>query len=238
MSESTNQLGLRTWLGVLANRWSDAISQAARGVPVPTYLVLGGLALLQLVNPGAVQRVASQEDGRALLLVPTGSLLLSAALAAGNAIWGPRARMAPGLRDALMHCAFVVAGLKLSFGAHVVSEPAGAAIIGTLGLATAGAGVHLWVAAALRSTPPDGNWQAHRHRLLMRSDDLARGILIAILGALLFTAGVQDVPGAGLDPGGHALIFPLLALGATALLGYGFLGIWSMGHERRMIDPW
>jgi hypothetical protein len=87
------------------------------------------------------------------------------------------------------------------------------------------------------SEPPTGDWHRQRFSQLVRRDRLVRGALIAILGALLFVASIKHVPEHGFFPTVQNFGIPLLALTALALLGYGVLGAWSLGHEKR-IEVW
>jgi hypothetical protein len=223
------------WLEVsdrLLGRYLELTSRPARELPPAVYLLLGLLALLQAANPGSIERIASQGLGRGLLAGLAGLLVLSALFTVGDALLRhPRGVLAPSACDALLHTTLAAVGLKLAFGADLIPEPAGALVIGGLGLSSAGAGAYLLCMAALRSWRAKGLWSQHQLRGLLRRDYLVRGGVIAGLGALLFAASVSNIPELGFEPSRHDLSTPLLVLTVLALLAYCLHSVWSIHVE-------
>ncbi len=216
----------------LVGRYLQLTSRPARELPPAVYLVLSLLVLMQVANPGALERIASQGLGQGLLAALTGLLVLSALLTFGDALLRyPRTVLAPSACDALLHSTLAAVGLKLAFGADLFPEPAGALVIGGLGLSSAGAGTYLLCMAALQSWRADGQWQERQLRGLLRRDHVVRGAVIAGLGALLFAASVRNIPGLGFEPSRQDLSTPVLVLTVLALLGYSFHSVWSLHVE-------
>jgi hypothetical protein len=227
------RLGLLDAFDWLAGQYLERTERATRELPPILYLSLGLLALLQVLNPGAIERIASQTAGRWLLAALTGLLILATVFAVADlALNRTRTVLGPGALDALLHFSLAAVGLKLSFGPDLVPEPAGTLVIGALGLACAGAGAFSLLTALLRlRAEPDGS--SLRSGLVLR-DHLVRGGVPLVLGALLFASSVQGLAVHGLDPTRQLWAVPLLAVATLALFAYGLHSIWSMRQEARI----
>lgn len=227
------RLGLLDAFDWLAARYLERTERAARELPPILYLSLALLALLQAVNPGAIERIAAQSVGRWLLAGVTALLFVAAVLAVTDlALHRARTLLGPGGLDALLHFSLATVGLELSFGRQLLPAALGSVVIGGLGLSCAGAGSYV-AAAALLHWRSDHDVSSLRSGLVLR-DHLVRGGVPMVLGSLLFASSVQNLPGLGLDPSRQVWAIPLLVAATLALFVYGLHGIWSMRQEARL----
>ena len=216
----------------LVEQYLERTERASRELPPILYLSLALLAALQALNPGALERIASQTVGRWLLAAVSGLLLLATLFALADLVFHRRRTLlGPGALDALLHFSLAAVGLELSFGSDLLPASASAFVIGGLGLACAGAGAFL-LSVAVRSWSADDG--SNMRTGLVRRDQVVRGAVLFVLGALFFASSVQNMPGLGLDPSRQIWALPLLGLATIALFAYGLHAIWSMRQESRL----
>jgi len=210
-------------------------SQAARRLPVVLYPLLASLAAMQLVDPGTMQRIASQPAGRGLLTAVGFLLLAVAALAFAHLAIRGRSGLEPEASDALLHVALAVAGLGQTVGSGWLSPPQSALLAGALGLLLAGAGLYL-LAASARSRPRAQESQRSHGLCSVDGRDLrVRGGVFAVVGAFLFQTAVMANPAAHADSSGQPWELGLLAASAVALLAYALHASWQMREEERLL---
>jgi hypothetical protein len=204
--------------------------RTARGFSATLYLVVALLAALQLVNPGAVQRIASQAAGSALLAALAVLLLVVALFELADVgLRRPRNALEPGFGDVLLHSACAWAGLELSVLQKLLPSSTRLAACGALGFCLIIAGVYRLLRSARPGETDDNEFRARKLCALSRRDHLTRGASFAILGAFLVAVAV----GAGFDVTRGPWTVALLALTVLALAGYGLHTIWTLQEEDR-----
>ncbi len=200
---------------------TERAARTLRALSGTVYLLLSLLAAMQILSPGAVQRIAAQAPGEVLLLALAGLLLLLGAMAASSVAMGaPHEAPHPGASDALLHFALAVAGFDLALG--LLPATLGSIVMGGLGLSLLGCGVGLLLSGALPGGDPNQNTQdTRRQRAVQRRDHVVRGLVLAVLGAFLFEAVAGSAPGKAIGFASTPWEMPLLAATGMALLAYG-----------------
>ncbi len=214
----------------------ERAQRGARILSATLYLLLALIAVMEIANPGAVQRISSQGAGRILLAVVAGLLLLVAAIAASG-VFARRSStlLQSGLGDAILHLALAIGGLDLAFGNRLISAPAGGVLVAILGLLLLVAGV-LVAALAWRPIRMDGDsdWRARELRAIRRRDHWVRGAIFTMLGGFLLEAGMHASFTTDRVLAHAPWRLPLLAAAAVALSAYGLHSLWLMRQEERL----
>ncbi|MBK7580182.1 MAG: hypothetical protein IPI67_08270 [Myxococcales bacterium] len=210
----------------------DGRARRIRGLVATVYVMLALLALMQLVSPGALERIASQPVGVGLLAVLCALLVVNGLFVIGGvALWRSESALDLGVGDALLNFSLAVAGLNLLFGKLLVSDSVGALWVGGAGLATAGAGLYR-VALALWNRPPVvPDTVPYRPARARRSSQLVRGAVFITLGALQFVAAAGNLTEQSLLAQSGLVALGLLAGATLALGGYAAHMLWSMNAE-------
>jgi hypothetical protein len=203
----------------------------ARSLAATLYVLLATLAGLEVVTPGATERISSQAPGRVLLAVLAGLLCSVAVLGIADvAFRRPRSVLEPGVADSILQFGLACAALEPSMLGPRVSSEAAAISFGVIGFCLICAGMHRLLRNAL-STPPGDEWRERKLRSLARRDDWARGVAFTVLGALSIVGAVVGTRTA--DVSGGLLGIGSYAAGAFALLGYAMHAFWTNGEQDR-----
>ncbi len=217
----------------LAGRALERATRESRNFVALLYLLLALLVGMQLASPGALERVASIEAGRWLLIGVAGLLLVCSALAFLHLV-GPRAdTLGGGTGDVLLHFSFALVALRLSVGNRPFTSSYGALLAGALGLLLAATGAWLISLSfvALRPRPT----AALQERFdIMRRDRRIRGVVFAAVGAIFFDSALQSAPGAA-RLAGSSWGMILLGTVATALIAYAVQTLWLTHEEKRLL---
>ncbi len=218
----------------IATPSAERTARALRALSGTVYLLLSLLAAMQMLSPGALQRVAAQPAGELLLVGLASLLLLLAAVTIGSvALRSPAPAPHPGAGDALLHFALAVGGLDLALGHSLLSGSASSLVFGGLGLLLFGSGMVLLLSGALPGT--DADTVRGRHlRALERRDQIVRGLVLAVLGAFLFAATADGVSGSAVGLARTPWGLPLLAATGAALFAYGLHALWLLREENRL----
>lgn len=220
------------WIASLS---AERAARALRALSATVYLLLSLLAAMQMLSPGALQRIAAQGAGEVLLLALAGLLLLLGAIAASTvAIGSSREALQPGASDALLHFALAVAGLDLAVGHSLLSGVSGTLVIGGLGLTLLGCGLVLFLSGVVPGDSGNDAHRGHRLRALQRRDQIVRGLVLSVLGAFLFEAAADGIPGKAVGLTRTPWGMPLLACTGAALLVYGLHALWLLREESRL----
>jgi hypothetical protein len=217
------------WLATLS---AERTAHTVRALSATVYLLLSLLALMQMASPGALQRIAAQPAGEALLLSLAGLLLLLAAIAIGSvALRRAGAAPRPGASDALLHFALAMAGFELAVGHSLIPGTLGTLVVGALGLMLVASGMVLLLSGTLPADSDDETPHADRLRSLRRRDGIVRGLVLAVLGAFLFETTLSH--------GAVALArtswgLPLIAVTGAALLAYALHALWLLREENHL----
>lgn len=227
-----HRFGPLDWAAALS---AERTARTLRAASATVYLLLSLLAAMQLLNPGALQRVAAQSAGAVLLVALAGLLLLLAAGAVGSAaLQPPGAVLHPGAGDGLLHFAVAMAGLDLAVGHSLLSDTTASIVIGGLGLVLLGCGMALLLSGALPGRSDKETAQDRRLDALERRDQIVRGLVLAVLGAFVFDAAICRVPGGFVGLARTPLGLALLAATCAALLVYGLHALWLLREEGRL----
>ena len=194
------------------------------------YPLLAALAVLQLLNPNSIERIASQTVGRWLFGLLAGLLLVAAGCAlASSFVSYPDRGLDPsgvpvlGFSDALLHASLAVVYIDLAVGEYLLTASARALIIGGLGLLLFGTGCYLG-ARALRPLRPRG-------RDVIERDRIVRTLVFVVIGGLLFSAAVLS--SADQLAKLSSMPVPLLVI-VAALSAYGFHTLWISGKASEL----
>jgi hypothetical protein len=220
------------FLDWLTATFVERTSRTSRSLAATLYLMLGFFAVMQIANPGAMQRIVSQDAGRSLVACLAGLMLLTALFTLGDiALRRPRTALEPGVADALLHLTAAGAGAELCMLHQPLPGLVSALLFGVPGLVLVGAGLHRLSGAAF-SGARVGDGLNQRLRAQSRRDGVVRGSAFGVFGVFAFVGAVPllDV---GLDGAQGPLALVLFGVTAVALFGYGLHAFWSLREEER-----
>lgn len=153
------------------------------------YLIVTLLALMELLNPGSVGRIAEQSVGAALLMLLAVGLaavaafeVIAAALGANDA----PTEVSGHALNAFLHGALAVVGVEIAHGGGDAPARATGVALCVLALLLVGGGAYELL--SLRHVEGANNSHHGRRRLaLCRRDLVVRGLAFAVLGGALLT---------------------------------------------------
>ncbi|GMV19175.1 MAG: hypothetical protein AMXMBFR56_73990 [Polyangiaceae bacterium] len=219
------------------SRCFDGESRRVRSLAAALYLILALLLLMQLGNPGSLQRIAIQPLGSTLLALPCLFLSSYAVLVVGDSLLGRyRSECAPGLGDALLHASVGAIGLGALFGAGLWSQRTAAFSVGGAGLTLLGAGL-FHGARALRATEQSDEFATRRGRASRVRGRVVRSAVFATLGSLAFVVAVGDLTESSFDAQAGLVGLLVVGLGTLAFASYAAHLLWSLGADDRHWMP-
>jgi hypothetical protein len=208
------------WPAAMARTRPGHVARAGGG---GLYVIVTLLALMELMSPGAVGRIAEQPAGAVLLIVlATGFAAVAAcevAAAALGANDAPTEDSGHAL-NAFLHGALAVGSADIALGGGDAPARATGVALCVLALLLVGGGAYELL--SLRNIEASTDTHHGRRRLaLWRRDLLVRGLAFAVLGGALLTFALPVALGSA-APVGRAISDTVwLAASVLALGAYG-----------------